>query len=450
MNTKRLIALAALLSTLPMSAAWKAGVAKVVITPSEPMVLAGFAGREVPAERTAMDLYAKALAIEDEAGTKLVMVTLDLVEVPWQLRAEVCAELAKRHRLPNEALLMNCSHTHCGPELKYAELEFLGLDAERRARCLRYNAFLTRSILGIIDKALAELAPASLSHGQARCGFAMNRRTKNPKPEGEPYLNHPNPEGPVDHEVPVLVVYRPDHSLSALVFGYACHNTSLNLKQWHGDYAGHAQAMLEEAHPGSVAMFMMGCGGDQNAYPRYSPIFSQRHGQSLATAVEAALDAKPKPINGPLQLSHATTRLEYESIPTEADLQERLKTSKGYDLKWDEKRLIALRRGELRNHYDYPIQCIRFGRDLTLLALSGETCVDYSIRLKREFQGPGKLWVAGYSNDIMAYIPSQRVLKEGGYEAHRSLIYWSNPLHPNKFADSIEERIIGKAREMLK
>ena len=184
MNTKRLIALAALLSTLPMSAAWKAGVAKVVITPSEPMVLAGFAGREVPAERTAMDLYAKALAIEDEAGTKLVMVTLDLVEVPWQLRAEVCAELAKRHRLPNEALLMNCSHTHCGPELKYAELEFLGLDAERRARCLRYNAFLTRSILGIIDKALAELAPASLSHGQARCGFAMNRRTKNPKPEG--------------------------------------------------------------------------------------------------------------------------------------------------------------------------------------------------------------------------------------------------------------------------
>jgi hypothetical protein len=430
---------------------WKAAAAKAVITPQEPMYLAGFAGREVPAESTAMDLFAKTLAMEDKAGTRFVMVTLDLVEVPYQLREAVAKEAKAKFGLPEKSLLMNCSHTHCGPELKYTELEFMGLtDPLRKERCLRYNAFLTEKIVGIIGEALKALSPATISYGHARCGFAMNRRLKSDKPTGDPYLNSPNPEGVVDHDVPVLTVTTADNKLAAILFGYACHNTSMSIKQWHGDYAGHAQAMIEEAHPGTIALFMMGCGGDQNAYPRFSPIFSMRHGQSLATAVEAAIDAKPKPITGPLRIDWQTTRLDYESIPTAADLEKRLETSSGYDRKWDERRLFALKKGELRDHYDVPVQLVRFGDALTFVGLSGETCVDYSLRLKREFTGPGKLWVAGYCNDVLAYIPSKRVLHEGGYEAYRSIIYWSNPLHPEKFADSLEERIIGKVHEMWK
>ncbi len=291
------------LALVAQSPEWKAAAAKAVITPQEPMYLAGFAGREVPAESTAMELFAKTLAIEDQAGTRFVMVTLDLVEVPYQLRAAVAKEVKVKFGLPEKSLLMNCSHTHCGPELKYTELEFMGLtDPLRKERCLRYNTFLTDKIVGIIGEALQTLAPATISYGHARCGFAMNRRLKSDKPTGDPYLNSPNPEGMVDHDVPVLTVTTADNKLAAILFGYACHNTSMSIKQWHGDYAGHAQAMIEEAHPGTIALFMMGCGGDQNAYPRFSPIFSMRHGQSLATAVEAAIDAKPKPIHGPLRL----------------------------------------------------------------------------------------------------------------------------------------------------
>lgn len=430
---------------------WKAAAAKAVITPQETMYLSGFANREVPAEGAAMDLFAKTLALEDQAGTRFVMVTLDLVEVTRQLREAVAKEVKAKFGLPEKSLLLNCSHTHCGPELKYTELEFMGLtDQLRKERCLRYNAFLTDKIVGIIGEALKALSPATISYGHARCGFAMNRRLKSDKPTGDPYLNSPNPEGVVDHDVPVLTVTTADNKLAAILFGYACHNTSMSIKQWHGDYAGHAQAMIEEAHPGTIALFMMGCGGDQNAYPRFSPIFSLRHGQSLATAVEAAIDAKPKPIHGPLRLDWQTTRLDYESIPTVADLEKRLETSSGYDRKWDERRLFALKKGELRDHYDFPVQLVRFGDDLTFVGISGETCVDYSLRLKREFTGPGRLWVAGYCNDVLAYIPSKRVLHEGGYEAYRSIIYWSNPLHPEKFADSLEERIISKVHEMWK
>jgi len=439
------------LAVVAQTPEWKAAATKAVITPQEPMYLAGFAGREVPAESTAMELFAKTLAMEDKAGTRFVMVTLDLVEVTYQLREAVAKAAKAKFGLPEKSLLMNCSHTHCGPELKYTELEFMGLtDPLRKERCLRYNAFLTEKIVGIIGEALKALSPATISYGHARCGFAMNRRLKSDKPTSDPYLNSPNPEGVVDHDVPVLTVTTADNKLAAILFGYACHNTSMSIKQWHGDYAGHAQAMIEEAHPGTIALFMMGCGGDQNAYPRFSPIFSMRHGQSLATAVEAAIDAKPKPITGPLRIDWQTTRLDYESIPTAADLEKHLETSSGYDRKWDERRLFALKKGELRDHYDFPVQLVRFGDDLTFVGLSGETCVDYSLRLKREFTGSGSLWVAGYCNDVLAYIPSKRVLHEGGYEAYRSIIYWSNPLHPEKFADSLEERIISKVHEMWK
>lgn len=451
-------AFAFVLQTSAQTPEWKAAAAKTIITPTEPMYLAGFANREVPADGTAMELHAKALALQDAQGERFVMVTLDLVEVTVQLRDAVAEAVKARFGLPEKALLLNCSHTHCGPELRYTELEFMSFtDPLRKERCLRYNAWLKDRIIGVIGEALQQVEPATVSYGHARCGFAMNRRLKSDKPAGDPYLNSPNPEGVVDHDVPVLTVQTAAGKLSAIVFGYACHNTSMSIKQWHGDYAGHAQQLIEEAHPGSIALFMMGCGGDQNAYPRFSPIFSLRHGQSLATAVEAALDAKPKPLHGPLRIDWQTTRLDYQSIPTADQIEKRLKTGEGYEKgyevyqrKWDEKRLHAIKNTGLRDHYDYPLQVVHFGHDLTFVALSGETCVDYSLRLKHEFKGPGALWVAGYSNDILAYIPSRRVLQEGGYEAFRSLMYWSNPLHPDKFADTLEERIISKAQKMMR
>ena len=437
---------------------WKAASTRTAITPTEPMYLSGFANRVVIAEGTAMDLNAKALAIEDAKGARFVMVTLDLVEVAKQTRDAVAAKVKAQFHLPNESLLLNCSHTHCGPELKFTDAEFAELnDPARQEHCLNYNAMLVGKITRIIGEALSKLEPVTLSYAHARCGFAMNRRLKSDKPTGEPYLNSPNPDGPVDHDVPVLVVERADKSLAAVVFGYACHNTTMSIKQWHGDYAGHAQRFIEEAHPGTIALFMMGCGGDQNGYPRFNDLLSSRHGQSLATAVDAALQAKTRPITGTLHLAHDTVRLDYQPTPSVEDLEKRLAIPKGIDPSyslfmrdWDQRRLNAMKQGTLRDHYDCPIQVVRFGKDMTFVALSGETCVDYSLRLKRELAGEAAVWVAGYCNDVLAYIPSKRVLLEGGYEAKTSIIYWSNPLHPSWLAESLEERIIGKVHALLK
>ena len=370
---------------------WRAGTATAVITPTEPMWMAGYASRNKPSEGTWQDLYAKALVLEDEDGGRLVIVTLDLIGVLTSLRESVEQQVHEQYQLPPERLLMNASHTHSGPEYR----ERAGREDEAR----RYHAFLEETLPRLIGEAIERLAPVQLAYSFARAGFAMNRR----RPTGQGYRNRPYPDGPVDHEVPVLRVTADDGSLQAVLFGYACHNTTLGFYYFCGDYAGYAQEYLEEDNAGVTALFLNGCGADQNPYPRRELVWAQRHGRTLATAVEAALFAAPRPVSGPL-------RCALETIPLE-------------------------RSGDNPVTRDYPIQVVQFGDDLTLVALTSEVVVDYSLRLKRELAGGPAIWVAGYSNGYFGYIPSRRVLEEGGYEAHRWL-------------PETEEQIVDKVHEL--
>ena len=377
---------------------WKAGAATAKITPSRPMPMSGYAGRkDNPSEGTEQDLFAKALAIEDADGNRVVIVTTDLIGILATLREDVATKVEAKYGLPPQALLMNASHTHCGPSY--------GRDDTRD-----YFEFLSGEIVRIIGEAIDTLEPANLSYASAKCGFAMNRRT--PTPQG--FRNHPNPEGVVDHTVPVLRVDDAEGNLKTVLFGYSCHNTTMGFMKWLGDYAGYAQEYFEADHPGVTAMFMNNCSGDQNPYPRSMLYFAQRHGRTLATAVEAALETNQsaffhqRKLSGPMKSIFETVELEF----TEESKRE---------------------------PFSYPVQVLQFGDGLSLIALGTEVVVDYSLRLKKELgdRGPA-IWVAGYSNVYSGYIPSKRVLEEGGYEAV------SRPWKPE-----LEERIISKAHALF-
>ena len=101
--------------------------------------------------------------------------------------------------------------------------------------------------------------------------------------------------------------------------------------------------------------------------------------------------------------------------------------------------------GTLPASYAYPVQVAHFGEDLILTALGGEVVVDYSLRLKRELAGRAAVWIAGYSNDVMGYIPSRRVREEGGYEGETAMRHTS---HPAPWAPELEEQIIAKVHEL--
>jgi hypothetical protein len=391
------------------------GVALVDITPKDFLWMAGYAGRKKPAEGRVQNLYAKALAIEDGASGTLVFVTLDLIGVPQTIRRSIAQRVEREFLIPPANLVMNASHTHSGPSLRTTPPKDEANDPTGGKLSFEYTQKLEQDIFGAIAAALGRKEPARLTWNKARCGFAMNRRRDYSLPADHPNANRvPNPDGPVDHEVPALRVEAPDGTLRAVLFGYACHNTCLGFYNFCGDYAGYAQEYLQEHRPGCVAMFLMGCGADQNPYPRRSDVvpgvtdleLAQQHGRSLSNAVEMALTVNPRPVSGPVRAAYEEIKLDYA------------KTG--------------------REPHDYPVQVIKFGKDLTMITLGSEVVVDYSLRFKREFAGPAGVWVAGYSNDYTGYVPSLRVLKEGGYEAAAG------------WAESVEDRIAAKVHELYK
>ncbi len=423
---------------------WKAGVASVAVTPETNMWMAGYASRTKPSEGKSQDLFAKALALEDEQGARLVIVTLDLIGVPRTLRLGLAARVKADYGLPPEGLLLNASHTHSGPEFRVGRAP--ADDDEFKPSMLgeRYGRQLEEKLFTLIGEALKSSAPARLAYSHARCGFAMNRRL----PVANGWRNSPNPDGPVDHDVPVLSVFGADGKLRAVFFGYACHNTTLSFYKFCGDYAGFAQEYLQAGHAGVTALFLNGCSGDQNPYPRGTLDLAQRHGRTLATAVEAALNvAAPRTVKGPLRSTFAEVVLDYSPLPSRTELQERLKSKDKNSASYAQRILTKLEAGEtLPTSYPYPVQVVHFGDGLVLVALGGEVVVDYSLRLKKELAGKAAVWIAGYSNDVMAYIPSRRVREEGGYEGVEAIL--RSPTHPGPWAPGLEEKIVGTVHEL--
>jgi neutral ceramidase len=424
--------------------AWKAGVATVVITPEQSMWMAGYAARNKPSQGKMHDLHAKALALEDADGTRLVIVTTDLIGFPRAFRDQLEKAVGERYKLPPASLLLNASHTHSGPELRdWRASQGWDLPAEQIELGKKYSETLLGKLVELVGLSLADLKPANLSYMHARAGFAMNRRAAT----GGGYSIAPNSDGPVDHDVPVLQVSGADGNMRALLFGYACHNTTLDGYEFCGDYAGFAQEYVEQTHPGTTAMFMIGCGADQNPTPRRTMEWARQHGRALANAVEAALVSRARPVRGPLEVALDEVTLELAQ-PVMETVKQRAASGDKYTKRHAEMVLAELEKnGGVDTTYPYLVQVVRFGDDLMMIGLAGEVVVDYSIRLKAEFAGT-PVWVAGYTNEVFGYVPSERVLREGGYEAEGAIVYYGTM--PTPFMPSVEERIVAKVHELAK
>jgi putative membrane-bound dehydrogenase-like protein len=421
---------------------YRAGVAVKVITPTEPMWMAGYAARNKPAEGKVHDLYAKALCLQDASGQKLVLVTTDLIGLPRPLAEAVAQAVQKKHNLPRSALMLTSSHTHCGPVLRANLIDMYGLNEQQTRLVNAYTDQLTQDLIALIDAAMQKLEPVRLEYGQGSAGFAVNRRQVTPKGIGLGV----NRDGPVDRSVPVLVVRRADGQPWVIVFGYACHNTTLSFYQWCGDYAGFAQLALEKMFPGAVAMFWSGCGGDANPHPRGNVELCQKHGQELAEAVRAVVGGQLPPIQGKFVSRYDTITLKIESVPTREQLHADLLSKTPAVQRRAQRLLQQLQtQGRITDTYPhYPVQTWQLGESVHWVALGGEVVVDYALRLKKELPVQKAIWVTAYANDVMSYIPSARVLREGGYEADSSQIYYGMP---GKWSPAIEELIITKVKQ---
>lgn len=413
---------------------WKAGIARVDITPQKKIWLGGYASRNKPAQGTTHPLWAKALVLDDQQGHRGVIVTTDLIGLTREISDRVGQRVSQKTGIKREQIMLNCSHTHSGPVVLGCAALAYDLPAKHQKEVEAYARHLEDQLVNVIVQANASLAPATLSYGEEQANFAINRRGKI------------NPDGPVDHTVPVLRIDDATGKMRAVLFGYACHNTTIALYDYCGDYAGFAQAALEEKYPGTTALFMLGCGADANPEPRGTLPLAKQHGNALAEAVSKALDQPREPIHGPLSVKMKRTDLPFVAPPTKADLEQQKGTGDVYTQRLTRFLLNQLeQQGLITASYPFSAQVIQFGNDLTLIGLGGETVIDYSIRLHEELSDR-RIWVAGYCNEVFAYVPSERVLKEGGYEGGGAMKYFG--FH-GPFQPGVEDRIIQLVHSLI-
>ncbi len=447
MPHRLLFAIAILVSAAPLraqDAGWKAGTAKAVITPSEPMWMAGYGSRTKPAEGKLHDLYIRVLAIQDANGHRAITMASDTLGMSQPIYEAVVAASDKQFGLKRADIMLNASHTHCGPVLKQALYDIYPLDDKQRQLVDAYSAKLVDTIVATIGEALADLEPVTLSHGQGQTDFAVNRRT-NREPD-VPKLREDNQLlGPVDHSVPLLVAKRADGSLKAIVFAYACHNTVMDFYQWSGDYAGMAQLALEARHPHATALFAMGCGADQNPLPRRDVALLKKYGLQLADAVDEALKQPFKPLKSRLTTAVELTPLKLDPLPPREQLEKLAAAPENYSQRWAS-RVLKLPTDKPFADYPYPVQAWKLGDSLLWITLGGEVVVDYSLQFKGEYGYD--TWVTAYANDVMAYIPSARVRIEGGYEGQSSMMVYGLPAE--RWAADVEDRVAASVGRVVK
>jgi len=425
-----------------MADGFRAGTARVVITPPLPAWLSGYAARTEPAREVLHDLWAKALALDDGAGGRVVLVTTDLIGLPRKISQAAAKQIEQKYRLQRSQLLFNSSHTHTGPAVR-PNLSVMYNWAPEYDRISReYAEQLTDALIRVVGDALDSLAPARLSIGTGTAGFAINRR----EPTAGGVRIGVNPNGPVDHDVPVLLVSDSDGKPKVILFAYACHNTTLTAKilQVSGDYAGFAQLEVERRYPGATAMFMMLCGGDQNPQPRGTLEDGVSHGKELSEAVVRTISSDMRVVQPRIRTAFTETRLYFASHSRD-QFEAELKSGDQFRQRRARLMLEAYDRNQPILSLPYPVQAVRLDDRLAILALAGEVVLDYSIRAKKELPNYG-LIVAGYSNEVSCYIPSARVLTEGGYEADESMIYYGLP---GPFRADVEETIFRAIRQVL-
>ncbi len=184
---------------------WSAGVAKRVITPSEPMWMSGYSNRTKPAEGKLTELWAKALVLDDGEGTRALLITADLVGIDYDTSNAVRRALSKGLKIPLKGIAINVSHTHSGPVVGAVLAPQQDLDEKEAAKVESYTTRLRKELRDVAVDAIANLAPARVSWGVGECGFAVNRR-ENVEKQVAILRKEGKLKGPVDHSVPVLRV----------------------------------------------------------------------------------------------------------------------------------------------------------------------------------------------------------------------------------------------------
>ncbi|GAA3405540.1 neutral/alkaline non-lysosomal ceramidase N-terminal domain-containing protein [Paenibacillus hodogayensis] len=412
------------------------GTAKADITPLAAVPLAGFAVRQnKPYEGIRSRLYARVLYLrqqaEGSAMRQAVIVSADLLWWGSDRMPRIRQTLAERFGLAPEAIILNGTHNHSGPQTSFGFHRLLG-QAD-----VGYVDDLERKLVQAIAAAAANIEPVTIEKGEGLSGIGVQRR----KYVDGRVIGGPNPEGPVDPEVVVLRFRTEKGAVKAVAVHYACHPVTTNENVVSAEFSGKAMESLERRLGGdAVCLFLQGACGDINIFKESAPaeLVADRDivdyfGLLLADTVGDVLEGpmrvlKPVPLEGrtvalPLRLKPLETRAELEALAAAGESP--------YD-EWAE--------AMLRNPDGRPdrllleLTRLDVAEGLSLLAMNAEVVVEYGLYVKAV--SAGNVLPLPYSNGMIGYVPTQKQIAHGGYEPVLSTYYFHMP---GRFDESVED-----------
>ena len=418
------------------------GAAKIDVTRRGPVVLAGYGSRATEHEGIDTRLWARAMVLGDKQPVALVV--LDSCGVPRKVVARLAERLAQ-HGIPQDRLVVAATHTHNAPTLVgYATVLWSGrTTAEQDRHIEQYTAYVIERMESAVVTALASREPLYLEWAQGRATFGGNRRVLNDgKWAGFGFQR----DGPVDHSLPVLAARDAADTVKAVWANYACHCTTVGARnRVGGGWAGFANEWIEERFPHAVSLMTSGCGADVGPQPSGSLGLAEQHGRTVADEVNRLLAGNTTRLSHDIDVASRQIRLPLTAPPSREHWEQQLRDG-GFAGELAKRVLAKLdRTGSIPTHVDYPLSVWTFGDDLAIVFLAGEVVVDYSVRLNRELDR-SRLWISTLANAMPGYIPSQRILAEGGYEADFSQVYYAQP---SRYAPQIEDVLVTAVKNLV-
>ncbi len=425
---------------------YNVGMSSIDITPPVGIYLSGFAARNERSTGVYHPLRATVVAVDDGI-TPFLIVGADLLGF-YERTERVREAIHEAIGIDPANVILNGSHTHCGPALRE-------IDGERHGEL--DHAYIDRLVEKVAQCARAaweRKQPSRLLSGFGRSDIAVSRR----KPNSSGGVSWaPGPESTHDHEVPVVAVEREDGQLTAVLFNYASHPTSRGGLEIGGDYVSYAVDRVQERNPGAAVCFLQGCGADQKTRPvdPHATAFVPREvpeiediGQDLGEAVDVVLKSGGlRPLSGAITVDQTTMALETE--PVDWELVDRGLGDQSWLIReWAENLKQARDRGEeINRRFPFEIQTVAFGTSMAVVTLAGEITVEHGLRLKRELRPRyDHVMVLGYCNEMMGYVPVKRQIPEGGYEVWLAQQVWRRS---GPFVEETEERIHAEIHRMI-
>jgi hypothetical protein len=423
------------------------GVSKTDITPPVGGELLGYAVLE--STGVIEPLMAKAMVLSNENKT-VAIITCDLLGISGDITAAVRKGIAKKSKLIRcEDIMICASHTHGGPSTMTNYHTDVGHDKP-------YLKRLVNNLVDVVCKAEKNLEPVTWGLGSGKATFNINRRL----PVNGDVLLAPNPKGVCDHEVQVVRFDTLAGKTKGILFNFTCHATVMGGSKIHADYPGAAKTVVEKECPGAMAFFTNGACG--NVRPMFKPRNAKTFGGGTPEAIKKAGDMLGKEVlrvakkiktnqTSDIRTISKVVRFPLEKTPTIPELQREIKehqnnirTMKSENkplpfilqenqyLSWCKTMLKRATNKTLHPWLDGEMQLFKIG-NLILVGLPGEIFCEYGLAIKKLCK-PATAMIAGFTNECLAYFPTAKAIREGGFEPYSYKGYG----FPSRFSEKIE------------